>query len=454
MNPDAHDPVDYRKLTEENARLVFEAEMRGDAVVPAPPWKFTFELTAHCNIHCFFCDCEMIRKQYRDRGFRNFALPVEQFRIIAEQAFPRASVINPTVVGEPLTIPYFDEMLDALEKYGTRLEIVTNGMLLRGKKLRRMLPLLYNLIISFDGATTETFERVRTGASFERVMENLGEFARLRREMGLRDRVHFQFHVTLMRENIQELPRIIEIAAAHDADLVTAAYLVVFTEELRASSVFNDPALANASVKEAWKRAEALGVRAQLPIALPEDVAKSFAGTQGVPMASEPPAPTATSGDGSGGTPATKDETRPPVRPDFSGSASAAVSAGSTEGVPVNDAGESSADRTAEKQPQSRTYDEQLQPGWKGKMFCKFAWREVFISHQGDVAPCCAQGRPVLGNAYAEDFMSLWNGPTYQALRRGLYEGKPLPFCRDCIFLQEVGDTTFQPDRYLRKKHS
>ena len=113
MNPDAHDPVDYRKLTEENARLVFEAEMRGDAVVPAPPWKFTFELTAHCNIHCFFCDCEMIRKQYRDRGFRNFALPVEQFRIIAEQAFPRASVINPTVVGEPLTIPYFDEMLDA-----------------------------------------------------------------------------------------------------------------------------------------------------------------------------------------------------------------------------------------------------------------------------------------------------------------------------------------------------
>ena len=61
---------------------------------------------------------------------------------------------------------------------------------------------------------------------------------------------------------------------------------------------------------------------------------------------------------------------------------------------------------------------------------------------------------PCSENAYAEDFMSLWNGPTYQALRRGLYEGKPLPFCRDCIFLQEVGDTTFQPDRYLRKKHS
>ena len=174
-------------------------------------------------------------------------------------------------------------------------------------------------------------------------MENLGEFARLRREMGLRDRVHFQFHVTLMRENIQELPRIIEIAAAHDADLVTARVLGGIHR--RASCLVGlqrsgpGQRLREGSVETGRGAGCA---RPAAHCALPEDVAKSFAGTQGVPMASEPPAPTATSGDGSGGTPATKDETRPPVRPDFSGSASAAVSAGSTEGVPVNDAGESS----------------------------------------------------------------------------------------------------------------
>ena len=415
-----------------NEQGVLASEGRGSFRVDALPMKFTFEFTGDCNLHCFFCDCEFGRNEFRKRGVTKFSMDEATFRTLAENAFPKATVVNPTVVGEPFTFPYFDLMLEYCEKYGTKLEIITNGMLLKGPRVERLLPLLDRLTISFDGGTKETFEKCRTGSKFDVVIKNLRDFRDRRRALGLESQVKFSFGVTLMRENIEEFPRIVEWARDLDATEVCAAHLLVFTKELKSSSLFQEKELSNRMIAAARKRAVELGVKLEAPAPFDVSAAAGLVGTdlpafdgrvddeQGftgraprlehtVPLGQ---APRVT-------------ETEP--KPELGASAPAKPSA-----PPIHLAHESPA------------------PDWaKDRYWCKFAWREAFILHSGDVAPCCHQGRPVMGNVFRQPWDEIWNGEAYQAIRRGLYDKQPTPFCSTCSLLAEQGHVPYSEEGYI-----
>ncbi len=151
--PTPKDPNPYTAMTRANEQGALEAESHASERVNAVPMKITFEFTGDCNLHCFFCDCEFGRNEFRKKGVHKFAMDETLFRSMAETAFPHVTVVNPTVIGEPLTFPYFDLMLEYAERFDVKLEIVTNGMLLKKQRLERMMPLLDRLIMSFDGGT-------------------------------------------------------------------------------------------------------------------------------------------------------------------------------------------------------------------------------------------------------------------------------------------------------------
>jgi MoaA/NifB/PqqE/SkfB family radical SAM enzyme len=426
----------YHELTRENEKRAFQAEREGKLVVDNWPVKMCFEFTGACNLHCFMCGCEMIRDHLRERGVDKFTLPVDTFRMIAGEAFPRLSLVVPTLSGEPFVLPYWDELIDTVEKYGCKLDITTNGMLMKGDRLRRLMPHLANLVISFDGATKETFEYVRTGADFSVVMENLAEFAALRREMGLTDDVlTVSFNVTLLKDNIAELPQIIEIAAAHDIKLVTGAFMLVFDNSLRDSSPLNCPEITNRALAEARARAAALGVEARLPVPVPVPLNKDEQNKQKAvsEVAAAPPVET----------PAAQTAPEPQPGPEpmpESVPEAAPAEAGALEPLPLS--------ANATDEPHLLTSG--MPADWKGKYYCNFPWRTVFVHQQGEIAPCCSAGRPVFGNAYETDFMEIWNGPEYQRLREGLITGNLTDYCRNCTFLQEAGALDLETDAYVR----
>lgn len=395
---DPSTPVDYVALTAANSAEACAAEMRGDAIVKAWPMRFTLELTADCNLHCFMCDCEMLRDKGRAVGIKKFAMPEKIFHDIARSAFPRIHQVNPTVVGEPFVLGYFDALLEACERYHVKLDLITNGMLMRGPRLRRLMPHLAEMRISFDGGTKPTFDHIRTGADFDKVVANLAEFAALRRELGLRRSVRTIFNVTILRENVDELARIVEIAAEHDIDSVCMAYLLVFDESVRASSPFLDPFHTNRGLRMAQRRAAELGVDLVLPAPLP--------------------------------TPH-DDPSLPPE-------------------LPRQPRPQPKDEHVAPGEESPRWMDTSMPPGWKGKYYCRYPWKEVFVNQGGDVAPCCGQGRPIMGNAFTGDFESIWNSQEYQRLRRGLWEGNPTDYCRHCPFLQAAGLMPFDADAHFR----
>jgi len=396
----------YESEKQQNDAAVAAAELAGSGTVAGWPMHAVFEFTGACNLHCFMCGFEMLRDELRGQGRTKFTMPVEMFRLVAKAAFPHIRTVNPTLGGEPFVLPYFDEFLQEVERYGCRVEMYTNGVLMHGERLRKLMPHLAHLTVSFDGATKPTFELIRTGAKFETVLANVGEFARLRRELGLRARIRFAFNVVLMRENLDELPAIVEIAAANDVDLVTACFVIETSERVKASSPALCPERTNAALAAAAATAARLGVRTEFPLPLPVAAGDERAAAA-APVAAAAPEPLGT----------TECETDPAACAPGGCDAGAAAPAG---GETVISGGGPPSD-------------------YRGAYYCDMAWRKVFVGVGGEVMPCCSPTRPILGNAFTEPWEAIWNGAEYQRLRRGLYTGELTDYCRKCPYLQQTG---------------
>jgi MoaA/NifB/PqqE/SkfB family radical SAM enzyme len=142
------------------------------------------ELTNICNASCTICATPTMS---RKRGTMDFEL----FRkIIDECGEHHAFRILPFLHGETLLVPGVLDYFRYIRKVSPKshINLTTNGSRLTGKISEAILKedLLDSLILSVEGADQETYERVRSGLSFEEIRENFLRFLRLRRQFGKR----------------------------------------------------------------------------------------------------------------------------------------------------------------------------------------------------------------------------------------------------------------------------
>jgi radical SAM protein with 4Fe4S-binding SPASM domain len=108
--------------------------------------KFYIEITNVCNLSCSFCP-----KTLRSPEF----MSIETFRKILDQIKPHTDYIYFHVKGEPLLHPKLDEFLDLSYEKGFKVNITTNGTLIKKVKDKIILkPSLRQInfsLHSFDG---------------------------------------------------------------------------------------------------------------------------------------------------------------------------------------------------------------------------------------------------------------------------------------------------------------
>ena len=123
-------------------------------------------------------------------------------------------------LGEPLLHPRFLDMVRHAKERGLRAEVTTNALLLSPELAAGLLSAgLDQLVVSIDGATAETFSRVRPGASLKRVVENVRKLHDLRGPYyGPSLRIGLEF--VAMRSNVAELPGLNRLAAQLGASFV------------------------------------------------------------------------------------------------------------------------------------------------------------------------------------------------------------------------------------------
>ena len=153
-------------------------------------------ITDRCNSKCISCD-------YWRYGQTNMALPLaEQIAAELPSLGTRMALISG---GEPLLHPHWYDLVAAIRQHVPQVVLLTSGILLP-KNIERVRELCEHTIVSLDGATPETYKRIRGVDGFGAV------------ERGVRGLVEagggVSLRCTLQRDNYQEMPALIHLARA------------------------------------------------------------------------------------------------------------------------------------------------------------------------------------------------------------------------------------------------
>lgn len=139
------------------------------------PKNVTFEVTNSCNLKCVMCPQSHMKRKV---GFIDLNL----YKTLINQVYDKVDSVSLYSTGEPLLHPKLSDMIRYAKSKGIRcVQISTNATLLNEKNGKLIRSSGLDIMqVSIEGASKEEYEKMRKGASFEKVRENLEKFILLR----------------------------------------------------------------------------------------------------------------------------------------------------------------------------------------------------------------------------------------------------------------------------------
>ncbi len=198
------------------------------------PRELYIEVTNRCNSLCVTCPLTF------DPQEQEHYLTYQEFLELVDQ-FPHLKRVVLQGIGEPLLNRDLARMIRFLKDRGVHVVFNTNAILLYPKRQQELVESgLDDLRVSCDASTPETYARIRGVNVLPKVLKNVGEMVQTRRRLGVtHPRISLWF--TGVRENIRELPGLVETAARLGADEVYLTRMVFFGQGLAVEdqSIYN-----------------------------------------------------------------------------------------------------------------------------------------------------------------------------------------------------------------------
>jgi len=254
-----------------------ELRLRCDAadpnVEPTPPEDallgISIDTTSVCNLRCTMCALE---NSYPEKG----VMSLETFRRL-EDAFPSLRHLSLSLNAEPLLNKHLVEMVEFAKRAShgrVAISFATNGVLLDERRASALIEAgLDALEISLDGTTPRVFESIRIGAHFEPIVANIARIAELKRRLG-RTTPHVSIRYTLSRDNLVDLPGLLDLALRVEVDHLVVNGLEPYDTELAQKVLYGPQAQPEVEriFESLEERCRAHGVRIDLPRLAPEEV--------------------------------------------------------------------------------------------------------------------------------------------------------------------------------------
>jgi len=204
-----------------------------------------------------------IPEMFAKTGIKRRRMPFEWVAQIFEQAkVLGVKEIIPSTMGEPLLYKGFENIFKLSEQTGIKINLTTNGTFPKKSVedwAELICPNTVDVKISWNGATKETAQKVMLNIDFDKAIENVKRFIKVRdkvfHETGKFCRVTFQ--LTFMKNNMHELPEIIKLAAELGVDRVKGHQLWDHFDEIKDLSFRKN----EASIKE-WNKIVARAIEA------------------------------------------------------------------------------------------------------------------------------------------------------------------------------------------------
>ncbi len=229
------------------------------------PLEVILDTTERCNLKCKMCYFSAVdRLQFPpfDRSLsRTGMMPLETFNRVAADLFPRAHRVALGCAAEPLVHPKFVDIVRAAGSYRIPdLWFPTNLLPLTPPKAEAICEAgVATVGVSMDGTRPETYEAIRVGATFARLMRCFDLLNDVRRGASTRLRLIFVWMRT-NRADLADLPRFAEEVGASELDVrfVTPTAHVTAEDELLDSE---DPAALRAELAATAEDAAARGLK-------------------------------------------------------------------------------------------------------------------------------------------------------------------------------------------------
>jgi len=342
--------------------------MQRDPLAEALPRELNLEVTNRCNSHCQTCiRTFQLLEPPRDLGLAEFRSIVDQFSEL------KRVVLHG--IGEPLLNAALPRMIGYIKVQhpGVTVLFNSNAVLLDDDWQRALVDAgLDEFRVSLDAATAAIYAEIRGIDAFGLVTENVRRFSSLIRNGEL---PRLSIWLTAMRQNLTELPALVDLAADIGVPEVYVQRLVLMHRGLarQEQSLYGRlRAKEESALVEAAERAGVCGVAFRASgLSSPGDSLRG-------------------SGDGHGSLDAARDS----------------------------------------------TFDAAHDWPWLG---CYRMWRLTYITANGNVLPCCISpfsagdyASLVLGNVFETPFAQIWNAPKYVERRASLYTPCPSHPCELC----------------------
>jgi MoaA/NifB/PqqE/SkfB family radical SAM enzyme len=188
-----------------------------------PPVCLYLEVTNRCNLLCTTCPRTYEELEPpADMSWELFASIVDQVPNLAR------AVLHG--VGEPMLVANLPRMVRYLKDRGTYVLFNSNGTVLGERNGRALIDAgLDELRVSLDAANRESFKAIRGRDYFGRIIRNVRAFRELQEREG-HTRPQVSLWLTGLKENVEQLPAFVKVAAEIGVKEVYLQRLVFFGE--------------------------------------------------------------------------------------------------------------------------------------------------------------------------------------------------------------------------------
>lgn len=159
------------------------------------PYGSLYELTLKCNMRCIHCGSSAGLSRKKE-------LTTEQWKNVTRELSEMGGKFVTLLGGEPFLRKDWYEISKDIEENGMKITIISNGMLINEKNMKKINKLNpYAIAISLDGASPKTHDTIRQfKGSFDKCIRAI----KLLKDAG----INTSIVTTLSKTNLKDLPKI------------------------------------------------------------------------------------------------------------------------------------------------------------------------------------------------------------------------------------------------------
>ncbi len=276
----------YNPLKDINRKATIFNIILGRNHFPSMPLQVQLDNIGFCNLRCPMCPTHGTDADHKVFQSKNFTMTRTMVDGIAQESFPYALQCSTSGIGEGLLHRDIDAIIAHAGRYGTQLFVNSNGTTLGTKNVPKLFGITH-LRLSIDGALPETFEAIRKGARYTKVLHAARVLKIANDILPPELRMPVGINYSLCASTVRELAIMVDFAKFVGASLLECNKMEFVIGQNNPKENYLDedyekyPAYFAYYREQAASRAQAHGVRLNCPNAIPDIAPDRDAGPTG-----------------------------------------------------------------------------------------------------------------------------------------------------------------------------